>query len=594
MRIKMSLNLVFLLFMSMYSASNGIGSASPNESNNQSDINGFSPERNEKNESSSNNAGTSLEEFYISGYKKIDTANLSKLTSLRKLSLGKAKLQNLDFLKSLTKLTHLDISEIQTKDISALSQLKNLVQLKIRASALLDYSVLNEHKNLTEFYLKGSLAGSTDLFKCSFIKQLKKLGIRDYYMPDLSSLSPFVQLESLELSSIGIEDIEILASFKALKYLDLSKNRISNIKALTRLPQLTFLNLDYNRITDHSILSAFSQKTKISLYGQKERFTFILKEDSDLIDWPPCLKEMTSYDVDTSRLPGYFFEVYKDHGVQNIEDIFVPVKNIVPLGHCPVSRYLECPNFPEHHHDAEAETLDSGIGYYYWFDFDIISVDKTLIPLRMVYCYGDGDTNDGMWGAFWDRNTGKKMADIKSTGDSETTIEVSSKEISQKYKNHGIWLPDIIKYYREPDRYRKQPDFKFAHNSEFEKLLGVAFRMCESFSFKTDIRFDQIKKKPTDLEPGRVFFADIQLEKQISKLLNKTGPIKVEDVESITELAIPNQLIYKLTGFEHFKALVQLDLSDNRISDLSALAGLKTLKKLNIMDNMIFDLSPLL
>lgn len=535
-----------------------------------------------------------LEELDLSGNTLLNVDRLSNLTSLRKLKAGKAETASLDFLKPLINLTHLDISEIRVMDISALGHLKKLTTLKMRAFPKLDFSILDTLENLSDFSLTGSLAGDTGIFTCHFMKKLKKLSMKDNYLPDTSFFSRYTQLESLDVTNTEIKEVGPLAGLTSLDTIILTHNRIRDIAPLSKLKKLTYINADYNNISDRSVLSGFSEKTKISLYGQKDGDAFILEDGAAVAEWPRCLSAMRAIDVNTDRLPDYFLTVYEKQGITRREDINIPIKNIVPLGHCPVSRFLECPNFPEHHLYRDAKALDSGIGSYYWFDFDLLSADTHLIPLRLVFCYGDGDANDGMWGAFWHRETKHKVADIKSTGDMETTIEVSDKIIKEQYKNHDIRVPVVFNHYKEPRRYRNKPDFIYAHETELEKMLGVAIRLCESFRSKNIIKIEQIRQKPVDLAPGVVFFEDTQLEKYVKKLLHKTGPVLVSDVEAIKDVAADNRLVIKLTGLEYFTSLVSLDVSGNKIRDISPLAGLKKLKKLNLSDNDIADIAPLL
>jgi hypothetical protein len=116
------------------------------------------------------------------------------------------------------------------------------------------------------------------------------------------------------------------------------------------------------------------------------------------------------------------------------------------------SKYLKCPNIPEHHKEnarcdprryAESEAdyfrrhkksqVDyfNHTGQYYWVDFDVINSDEVLTKLRMVVNEGDADCNDGQWGEVWQRNTGKKIADILSTGDMKTTVQTCSSELEK-------------------------------------------------------------------------------------------------------------------------------------------------------------------
>lgn len=48
--------------------------------------------------------------------------------------------------------------------------------------------------------------------------------------------------------------------------------------------------------------------------------------------------------------------------------------------------------------------------------------------VRAVFNSGDGDCNDGYWGAVWDRATGAEIVKIVSSGDMQSTFEAVSQE----------------------------------------------------------------------------------------------------------------------------------------------------------------------
>lgn len=68
-----------------------------------------------------------------------------------------------------------------------------------------------------------------------------------------------------------------------------------------------------------------------------------------------------------------------------------------------------------------------------------------LRKFRIVVNTGDGDCNDGLWGEVWQRNTGKIVANILSTGDMETTVQTSSSELEKlinlviRIVFHSLW-----------------------------------------------------------------------------------------------------------------------------------------------------------
>lgn len=129
------------------------------------------------------------------------------------------------------------------------------------------------------------------------------------------------------------------------------------------------------------------------------------------------------------------------------DEMIASIRAFSILGECSTSKYLSCPNIPDHHREnakceprryaesradysrrhreRQADYFDQ-IGQYYWVDFDVVTSDGLLTKLRMVVNEGDADCNDGQWGEVWQRNTGKRVADILSVGDAETKVTGSS------------------------------------------------------------------------------------------------------------------------------------------------------------------------
>lgn len=203
---------------------------------------------------------------------------------------------------------------------------------------------------------------------------------------------------------------------------------------------------------------------------------WILYDKNDRqVTWPACIKNLSPVkNALGAELPTWIRQAFNREGIFNEEEMIVPIRRISVLGQCSTAKYINCPNMPKHHIENArnfgrneygwnpARYLDR-IGKYYWFDFDLVSSDGTLIKLRMVVNRGDADCNDGMWGAVWRRNTGELIADIMSTGDMETTIAVSKKYI-HLYKPYDIWIPLLLKH-------------KYANNLELEKLVDLAIQI---------------------------------------------------------------------------------------------------------------------
>lgn len=191
-------------------------------------------------------------------------------------------------------------------------------------------------------------------------------------------------------------------------------------------------------------------------------------------------------------LPKFVKQAFKDKGIKQVKDMEIPLKPVALLGKCATKLFLECPNIPDWHLRNAAklkeEVAEKGekfdyfdyLGVFYWFDFDAIAADETILPLRMAFNEGDADTNDGVWGAVWNRETEGLIANLKSTGDTETTIEVISKSAEKLFKSQKMWIPipsePMYESESESDFSPYGVTFVFEHNSPLEKIISLAIR----------------------------------------------------------------------------------------------------------------------
>ncbi|MBN2440808.1 MAG: leucine-rich repeat domain-containing protein [Spirochaetales bacterium] len=522
---------------------------------------------------------TALEELDLGQNPYLQIHVIAGLTTLQKLSLCPLSCRDLDFLEPLINLTYLDISQVEARRDDALNKLKKLKHLHIKSAR--SFTILDEKPDLIELGIHDG--GSLEFLRHPCAKQLKKLTYRNAWRQSAPALTDCTALEALDLSNNHISDISSLAG-SGIKSLNLAHNKISNIKCLTTLLQLTELNLNFNNIKAKTDLAILPGRVKVYIKTNLDGHVF---ESESLVDsngnikgqWPDCVTKVN----DLAAMNDQAEHAHID-STQN--DSF-PIIKILFLGEGKVSAFMECPHIPEHNSGYDALTIDSGNGSLYWFDFRLLSRDQTSIPLRMTYCLGNADCNDGMWGAVWRRDTFEKMADIESTGDCETTISAAFALINTYKPHNNLVLPaqaDLQETY----------SFIYKHDAEVEKALGIAIWQSRSLRDEKEPAYPWLKKPDTSGDSEYIFFEDPLLEKIILELLKKEhGPILKKEVQRITSLAIRKKSITKLTGIEYFTNLTKLDLSGNLISDLKPLSGLKGLKVLILRDNKIKDITPL-
>jgi internalin A len=173
-----------------------------------------------------------LEDVGLDGHASLGKLELlTKLPSLRALSLRKDNLRDVSFLASLTKLEKLDLSQNEKlADIAPLAKLTRLTELQLGYTAV------------------------SDLGPLSSLKALRKLTLFHGRVADLSPLAKLSKLENLDINDNPFSDLTPLGKLASLKSLDVcggEKNAaLRSIAPLSTLAQLQYLNITWQPVED--------------------------------------------------------------------------------------------------------------------------------------------------------------------------------------------------------------------------------------------------------------------------------------------------------------------------------------------------------
>lgn len=201
--------------------------------------------------------------------------------------------------------------------------------------------------------------------------------------------------------------------------------------------------------------------------------------------WAACINQLSPlpYGLKT-EIPKFIKQAFNEAGRANDDELLIPVRPVALLGSCSTAAYADCPNLPQHHIDNSqgnhAADYLNRVGRYYWFDFDVVGQNEAPLPLRMVFNEGDGDCNDGLWGAVWQRHTKELIANILSTGDSEATVAVLSTAIADQYEPQTSWIPTTFDRAKGFDPLPCE-SVVYANNLSLEKIIGLAIRICSLY-----------------------------------------------------------------------------------------------------------------
>jgi hypothetical protein len=205
--------------------------------------------------------------------------------------------------------------------------------------------------------------------------------------------------------------------------------------------------------------------------------------------WPACINQLSPLPHTLKgEMPKFLTMALRNIGIANEFEMFIPIHPVELLGKCSTARYLDCPNIPDGHIDLAYDYQEGRgnpdnyhTGQYYWFDFDVVDIDmETMLELRMVFNEGDGDCNDGLWGAVWERNTEFQVADILSGSDT-AIIAARSMNLIDEAKLQDVVIPSSFDADNGYDPL-PCPDIEFFNNLKLEEIIGVAIRWCCVFT----------------------------------------------------------------------------------------------------------------
>lgn len=208
-----------------------------------------------------------------------------------------------------------------------------------------------------------------------------------------------------------------------------------------------------------------------------------------LPSWPACLGLLEPFTGAISDDPPEAIAGLIERGApEGFEGLPIRIEGI--LGRCPLWSYVRCPNLPEHHlpdycvdEDLDEEDFrDLRREYafpYIWSDLALTDAKGKDHRIRLAFNRGDPDANDGYWGAAWELDSRRRVADISSTGDMETTIEVR-RDFAKAWKELGAWLPD--EFDPEEANFALSGGVVYESGHELERILRLAMIMVDELA----------------------------------------------------------------------------------------------------------------
>jgi Leucine-rich repeat (LRR) protein len=230
--------------------------------------------------------------------------NLSKLTSLRRLSLGRYFVVTSDGVKD---------RKVTTR--GSFASLRHLTQLT----------------NLTQLYLDGT--GCFDLSPISALHQLQRLDCRGSQVSDLSPLLGLQGLQELNFMGTKVTDLAPLMDVHSLISLDFVETRVSDLEPIRGMQYLQFLRCSSTKITDLSPLAGLPELKYLHCWDTEI-------SDLDPIEYIPNIEQLDCWGTqitDLGPLNNAMKLKYLNCSVTIVDDLS-PLLNLTNLHH------LDCRN----------------------------------------------------------------------------------------------------------------------------------------------------------------------------------------------------------------------------------------------------------
>lgn len=227
------------------------------------------------------------------GLKSSELTDISKLTELTSLKLGKNKITDIAFLKPLGKLVSLDLSNNNIEEIDVLGKLKSLKTLHLDGNEIEDFEPLYKLTKLTALTITDIKISEKQLKELkealpncvitsdeaekdiiditvggkTFKSDVKELDLSGRGISDITALSDCTELESINLSGNYISNISVLMDMPKLKTVNLAKNSINDVRPLMSLTTIEYLDISGNKVTSIAALGELTALENLNLSG---------------------------------------------------------------------------------------------------------------------------------------------------------------------------------------------------------------------------------------------------------------------------------------------------------------------------------------
>lgn len=208
-------------------------------------------------------------------------SDLSLMTSLKKLTVPKHKLDTLTHLTPLTSLETLDLtgSRFPIDEIPVFTSLPSLKNLILAECGISTIAGLSNAPVLQMLDLSSNTVRNLDVL--STMQTLVELNLKHNAVTDLSALGALQSLERLDVSFNALTTVEPIGTCPKLSWLCADNNQLNTLRGVDTLSMLTYLSVDYNKLDNVERLATCTGLTDLHIAS------------NDIADIS-CLKNLTN------------------------------------------------------------------------------------------------------------------------------------------------------------------------------------------------------------------------------------------------------------------------------------------------------------
>ena len=225
--------------------------------------------------------------------------DLQKIPYLKKLTINKFNLPDLNFLEGFTKLETLDLSgcRLPAESLQILASLPSIENLLLSDCGFSTIAPLSQVTSLKKLDLSSNTIRNLEVL--AGMPNLEEINLKHNALTDLSALSNLTGLKRLNVSFNSLTSLSPIAGCVNLTYLDAENNQLDSLSGIENMVNLTFLSVNYNKLSDVSLLSGLTQLETLKIANNQisdisslsslqklDSFYFAHNEIEQLPAWP--------------------------------------------------------------------------------------------------------------------------------------------------------------------------------------------------------------------------------------------------------------------------------------------------------------------